>query len=82
MTSKEAIHKAIDELPEEKLKLVAEFVRYIQDSQQQKRGDALKALYDLFAPVREEAAHSGMSEDEINQLIDEAIDEVRSERAE
>lgn len=35
----------------------------------------LKDLYDLFAPVREEAAH--LSEEEINQAIDEAVRQSR-----
>jgi AbrB family looped-hinge helix DNA binding protein len=38
----------------------------------------LKELYDLFAPVREEAA--SMSEEEINETIRQAVDAVRSER--
>lgn len=40
----------------------------------------LKDLYEYFAPVREEVAASGMSEDEVNDLIDEAIAAVRRER--
>lgn len=39
----------------------------------------LKELYDLFAPVREEAKQ--YSEEEINDAIDEAIREVRAEHA-
>ncbi len=35
----------------------------------------LRDLYELFAPVREEAAH--MSEDEINDAIDAAVQAVR-----
>jgi bifunctional DNA-binding transcriptional regulator/antitoxin component of YhaV-PrlF toxin-antitoxin module len=38
-----------------------------------------KELYDLYAPVRAEAAQ--YSEDEINALIDEAVQEVRKRRA-
>ncbi len=39
----------------------------------------LKELYDLFAPVREEIRKSGLSEQEINDIID---DEIRADRAE
>ena len=35
----------------------------------------LKELYDLFAPVRQEAA--SYSEDEVNTAIDEAVQAVR-----
>ena len=39
----------------------------------------LQDLYDLFAPVREEARQ--YSEDEINAAIDEAVQAVRTRRA-
>ena len=42
--------------------------------------DWFGALYDLFAPVREEAIAKGYSEEEINEVIDEAVAEVRRER--
>ena len=41
----------------------------------------LKELYDLFAPVRQAFAESGMTEDEINAEIDAALREYRAERA-
>ncbi len=40
----------------------------------------LKELYEYFAPVREEVAASGMTEQEVNDLIDEAIRDVREGR--
>ena len=45
-------------------------------------GDAswFKDLYDLFAPVRQEAEEMGYTEQEINDVIDEAVAEVRRER--
>ena len=45
-------------------------------------GDAtwFRELYDLFAPVRQEAIDRGYTEDEINSWIDEAVAEVRAER--
>lgn len=39
----------------------------------------LKELYELFAPVRQRYAESGMTEDEINAEIDAAIEETRHE---
>lgn len=41
----------------------------------------LKELYELFEPVRREVEASGMSDDEINALIDEAVAEVRARRS-
>ena len=41
----------------------------------------LKDLYDLFAPVRQSYLESGMTEDEINAEIDEAIREARAARS-
>ena len=42
----------------------------------------LRELYDYFAPVREEIATMGISDEEVNADIAEAIREVRAERAE
>lgn len=41
---------------------------------------ALREMYEAFAPVREAVDQMGLSESEINQIIDDAIDEVRLER--
>jgi len=40
----------------------------------------LKDLYEYFAPVREEVAASGMTEQEVNDLLDEALRDVREGR--
>ncbi|TXH13759.1 MAG: hypothetical protein E6R00_09845 [Gammaproteobacteria bacterium] len=40
----------------------------------------LRELYEAFAPVRQEAVDKGYTEEEINEWIDEAIREVRTER--
>ena len=37
----------------------------------------LRVLYDYFAPVREEILARGISEEEVNAAIDEALAEVR-----
>jgi len=39
----------------------------------------LKELYDIFAPVRERFAESGMPEEEINAELDAAVREARAE---
>jgi bifunctional DNA-binding transcriptional regulator/antitoxin component of YhaV-PrlF toxin-antitoxin module len=40
----------------------------------------LRALYEYFAPVREDILRRGISEEEVNADIDAAIAEVRAER--
>lgn len=40
----------------------------------------LKELYDLFEPVRRYVEESGMTEEEVNAILDEALEEVRQER--
>ncbi|MGI8690719.1 MAG: AbrB/MazE/SpoVT family DNA-binding domain-containing protein [Thermomicrobiales bacterium] len=40
----------------------------------------LKALYDYFAPVREEAIAKGYTEEEINAAIDEAVRASRADQ--
>ena len=40
----------------------------------------MQKLYDLFEPMRREIAESGLSEDELNALIDESVEEARSRR--
>lgn len=40
----------------------------------------VKELYDYFAPVRDEIAAAGFSEEEVNSDIDAAIRAVRAER--
>jgi AbrB family looped-hinge helix DNA binding protein len=42
----------------------------------------LRALYEYFAPVREEILTRGISEEEVNADIDAAIAAVRAERRE
>lgn len=41
----------------------------------------LKDLYDLFAPVRQEAEDKGYTDEEINATIDEAVKQVRPKHA-
>jgi bifunctional DNA-binding transcriptional regulator/antitoxin component of YhaV-PrlF toxin-antitoxin module len=55
-------------------------IRPVQAAEKQKGSAWLRDLYELFAPMREEAAK--YSEDEINTIIDEAVKEVRARHAE
>ncbi len=46
----------------------------------EKGSPGLRALYDYFAPVREEILARGISEEEVNADIDAAIAAVRAEQ--
>ncbi len=78
--SREALHKAIDALPDESLAEIITFMGYLQFKQQAQGSPWAKELYDLFAPVRAAVAESGMSSEEIDQLLDEELEEVRRGR--
>ena len=71
--------KAIDEMSDDEL---AEFQALLLVAKHKRThpGSAwFRAAYEIFAPVREAIAATGMSEQEIDEIIDEAIDEVRRE---
>jgi hypothetical protein len=80
--TKEVIHKAVDELSAESLVELATFIGYLKYKHQvQQQGSPwAKELYDLFAPVREAVAQSGLTEEEINQLIDDELEAFRREQ--
>jgi bifunctional DNA-binding transcriptional regulator/antitoxin component of YhaV-PrlF toxin-antitoxin module len=40
----------------------------------------MQRLYDVFEPVRRQIAESGISEDELDALIDESVEEARARR--
>ena len=49
-------------------------------SEPTKGSPGLRALYEYFAPVREDILRRGISSEEVNADIDAAIAEVRAER--
>jgi bifunctional DNA-binding transcriptional regulator/antitoxin component of YhaV-PrlF toxin-antitoxin module len=52
----------------------------VRVDESRKGSPGLKALYEYFAPVREEILARGISEEELNADIDAAIAEVRAVR--
>jgi hypothetical protein len=78
--SREALRKAIDELPDSELSELVSFVGYLQFKAQYPEKEWFEKVYDLFAPVREAIEQSDMSEEEVDQTIDDAIREVRRAR--
>jgi len=79
MVDKEQIHEAIDRLSPQNLAKVGEYIEFLT-FKEGKGSPWAKDFYDLFEPVRQEVIDKGMTEDEVNQIIDEAIEEVRRER--
>ncbi|MDX1992713.1 MAG: hypothetical protein SF029_09995 [bacterium] len=74
-TERSAIHEAVDGLKTSSLQPLAAFIKYLQQSEQEEGSLWAQKLYDLFAPAREAVLE--MSEDEINQLLDEELEAVR-----
>jgi hypothetical protein len=79
MVDRERIHRAIDQLSADKLAKVSEYIEFLH-FREDRGSEWAKDFYELLAPVREQVREAGMSEDEVNQLIDEAIEEVRHEQ--
>ncbi len=79
MADLERLYKVIDQLPREDLE---QLNRYIQ----QRRlttvwtvpAEEIKAIEDLMRPTHDLTAR--LDDDEINAILDEALDEVRRER--
>ncbi len=78
------IQRKIEDLSPKSLTELAEFLDYLhyKEQKQQKGSPWAKEVYDLFAPVRQAVEESGMTEDEINRLLDEELEAVRRERDE
>ena len=55
-------------------------IKPVQASESGHSSDWLQALYDYYAPVREEILARGISEEEVNADIDAAIAAVRAEQ--
>ena len=55
-------------------------IKPVRMTEESEGSPGLRALYELFAPVREEILRRGITEEEINADIDAAIAEVRAER--
>jgi hypothetical protein len=74
-SSREILHKAVDQLPDESLAELAQFIAYLRYREAHEM-DWFYRLQERFEPVRNAA--DAMSEEEVNQIIDEAIEESRS----
>ncbi len=80
MITRESLYKAIDALPDDSLEELHVLITYLRHKQTHPGSAWFRTAYDAFAPVREAIAQTGMTEAEIDQAIDEAIDEVRREQ--
>jgi len=73
------LHHDIDELADDELAEVEAAVLVAKHKKTHPGSGWFHAAYEIFAPVREAIANTGLSEEEIDKIIDEAIDEVRRE---
>lgn len=80
ISEREAILKRIETLPDEALLELGEFVEYLEFKRQRRGSGWLKEAYHLFEPLRQEITNMNMSDEEVDQLLDEALEEVRHER--
>jgi hypothetical protein len=79
MADLQTVIKAVDELSQDDLdKLYRHLLERRQASWWVVPSENIAKIEELMRPVHEEAAQ--MTEDEINQVIDQAITEVRRER--
>jgi hypothetical protein len=76
---KEAVIRLLDELDAHEVDEVGQFIHFLRYKQQERRRQGWKDIEHILAPLHKAVEESGMSEDEINALIDEAIAEVRSQ---
>ncbi len=80
MVDKAQIHRIIDELSPSELAKVREYIEFLHFQEGRKDPNWFGKLHELFEPVRAGIEARGMTDEEVNAILDEAIDEVRSER--
>lgn len=78
-TDRAKLHKDIDELADDQLAEVEAAVLLAKYKKTYPGSAWFRAAYEAFAHVREEIAATGISPEEIDKAIDDAIDEVRRE---
>jgi hypothetical protein len=76
--TRDKILQAIDELSDASLYELDQFIAYLRFKEHHKDSDWMADMYEAFAPVRDAIAETGMTETEINAIIDDAVDEVRN----
>ena len=69
----------LTKLSPQSLEKVSEFIEFLHFKEKGGSGWA-KDFYDLFAPARQHVVDTGMTEDEVDQIIDETLEEVRRGR--
>lgn len=80
MVDRDTIHRAVEDLTPESLDELGEFIAYLKYKEQHRGMDWHEKLYHLYAPVRQAIEDSGMTEGEVNAILDETLQEIRRER--
>jgi hypothetical protein len=76
----EKLQQEIARLSPQSLADLREYVEFLKFKEQRQGSPWLKTLYDQYAPVRQAILESGMTEKEVDELIDRAIVAARQER--
>lgn len=74
---RELIHQVVDDLPLESLEELEVFINYLRHKQTHPGSAWFRTIYDIFEPVRQHIEETGMTEHEVNQIIDETLAEIR-----
>jgi AbrB family looped-hinge helix DNA binding protein len=77
---REALHLGSDDMLAVTLQDGKLEIETVKPARQAGGSQWAKDLYDLFAPVRQSYAESGMTEEEINAELDAAVRDARAER--
>ncbi|KAB2856183.1 MAG: hypothetical protein F9K46_14550 [Anaerolineae bacterium] len=78
MADMQMVFRVVDEMTPEELHQLQRYLRERQEVRWVVPAENLRKINELMRPLQEQAAQ--MSEEEVNQVIDEAIAEVRRER--
>ena len=73
------LHKAIDELTDDELAELQAMLMIAKHKKTHPGSAWFRALYDLFEPVRQGIHESGMTEAEVDAILDEELEAVRQE---
>jgi len=73
------LHHDIDELSDDQLAEVQAAVLVAKHKKTHPGSAWARALYDLFEPVRQGVLESGMTEEEVNAILDEELEAVRQD---
>lgn len=73
------LHQVVDDLPDDALEDAEVFLMYLRHQKTHPGSAWFRTIAEILEPTRKAIAETGLTEEEINRAIDEAIAEVRRE---